>query len=128
MLSLAGQLVLVGRVALAGAALAAVWDLYRSFKGLIGVRRSAVVFVMDLLLLSLLGPVAFWLLLLADGAQMRLFTLVGLALGIAAYRMTLSPVVVYLVWASGAAVASLVRAVLGTWWWIIRRSRPWGVP
>lgn len=128
MLSLAGQLAVLGRVALVGVALALVWDLYAAIKGVLGIRRSGVVFVTDLLLVSLLGPLAFGLLLLADGAQMRLSTLAGLALGVAGYRLTLSPYVVYFVWVSGAAAGSFLRALVGTWWWLSRRSRPWGVP
>ena len=127
MLSLAGQLAEVGRVALVGVALALVWDLYSAAKGVLGIRRSGIVFVTDLLLVSLMGPLAFGLLLLADGAQMRLATLLGLTIGVVGYRLTFSPYVVRFVWASGAAVGALVRAVVGTWWWVSRRSRPWGV-
>lgn len=128
MLSLAGQLAELGRVALVGVALALAWDLYAAVKGVLGVRRFGFVFVADLLLVSLLGPLAFGLLLLANGAQMRISTLAGLALGVVGYRLTLSPHVVHLVWASGAAAGSFVRALAGTWWWLSRRSRPWGVP
>ncbi|HEY8498079.1 MAG TPA: spore cortex biosynthesis protein YabQ [Limnochordales bacterium] len=128
MLSLASQLAAAGRVALAGAALALLWDLYAALRGLLGLRRFGALLVSDLLFVSLLGPVAFVLLLAADGAPLRSGALVGLAAGVAGYRLTLSPYVVRLVWSAGASLGTLARTAAGTWWWLLRRSRPWGVP
>lgn len=128
MLSLAAQLAEVGRLALVGAALALLWDLYAATRSLLGIRRRGSLAAGDFLVAALMGPLAFAMLLLANGAQMRLSTLAGLVAGAAGYRMTASPYVVHGVWVSGTALGALLRALVGTWWWLSRRSRPWGVP
>ena len=127
MLSVASQLAAAGRVALVGVALALLWDLYAAGRAVIGLRRYELLVVSDLLFVSMLGPIAFALLLVADGAQLQASTLIGLVAGVAGYRLTLSPRVVRLVWVTGTGVRSVLRAVAGTWWWLARRSRPWGV-
>lgn len=129
MITLLGQMALVGRVALAGVVLGLAWDLYRCFKGMMRFgRRSPALFVLDLVFLAVLGPVAFTLLLVADGAQMRLSTLVGLGTGAVVYFVTLSPLVEQACWSVWAGLGALARRAFGAWWWIVRRSRPWGVP
>lgn len=128
MLSLVAQMVLLGRVALVGAGLAFCWDVYRSLRVVSGVRRSPFSFALDLAFFAVMAPIAFVLLLVADGAQWRLATIVGIGIGMLAYRLTLGGLVVGVVWGAASAIAWAARRIVGIWWWLVRRVRPWGVP
>lgn len=126
--SLSSQLASLGLVAAAGGFLGFAWDLYRVLKVALGIRRSLTVFVCDLAFWLSAALMGFVLLLMANGAELRFSTLVGLSAGLAVYRWTVSPLVVWALWSLASVVAGTARAVLALLWWIARRPRPWGIP
>lgn len=122
------QLASLGLVAGAGAFLGFAWDLYRVLKAALGIRRSLTVFLCDLAFWISAGLAVFVLLLLANGAQLRLSTGIGLAAGLAVYRWTASPLVLWVSWNLASLAAGAARAFVALLWWVARRPRPWGVP
>ena len=128
MVSLTGQLASLLWVALSGAAVAFLCDLYRVGKAAFGLRRSPLGALLDLVFGAFCGVVTFALLLVANGGELRFPTLLGLAAGAAAYWWTASPLVVWALWNLTALVVTLARMAVALAWWLARRPRPWGTP
>lgn len=82
--------------------------------------------LLDLAFALLCGLVMFFLLLAANGAELRLATFLGLAGGAAIYWWVVSPLVVWFVWGLTSVAIGALRTAFALLWWLTRRPRPWG--
>lgn len=126
MISVSSQLAGLALVAGAGGLLGLLWDIYRVAKAALGIRRTLTVALCDATFGVVCGLVAFMLLLVANGAELRLSTLIGLGAGLAIYRWTVSPFAAWALWGLASFAVGALRAGVAILWWVARRPRPWG--
>lgn len=93
--SLSAQLYAFGIILLAGLTIGLVVDVYRVIRGIL---RPGLVSttILDLMFWALLTPILVIYLLLANWGQLRGYVIMGLILGFAFYRLTMSRAVVAL--------------------------------
>ncbi|MGI6640879.1 MAG: spore cortex biosynthesis protein YabQ [Limnochordia bacterium] len=93
--SLSAQLYAFGIILLAGLTIGLVVDVYRVIRGILrpGLVSTA---ILDLMFWALLTPILVIYLLLANWGQLRGYVIMGLILGFAFYRLTMSRAVVAL--------------------------------
>ncbi|HHT74042.1 MAG TPA: hypothetical protein GX008_10060 [Firmicutes bacterium] len=93
--SLSAQLYAFGIILLAGLTIGLVVDVYRVIRGILrpGLVSTA---ILDLMFWALLTPILVIYLLLANWGQLRGYVILGLILGFAFYRLTMSRAVVAL--------------------------------
>lgn len=112
MASLAEQLYAFGVTIAAGAAMGAVFDLFRALRGTAR-PRGAVAWISDMLYWLSVTPLTAGLLLHANGGQLRLYVVLGVVIGLTVYFAALSPFVL-------ETLRLLFRAVAGVVSWTAR--------
>ena len=93
--SLSAQLYAFGIILLAGLSMGMMVDVYRVLRGILrpGLVSTA---ILDLIFWALLTPILIIYLLLANWGELRAYVVIGLVLGFAFYRLTMSRAVVAL--------------------------------
>lgn len=93
MQSLADQAYAITIIILGGAALGLLFDWYRVLRGLCKPGK-AITWITDCLFWLLVTPIALFFLLVANWGELRLYSLVGLLLGLVLYWWLLSKIVI----------------------------------